>query len=161
MFILRLGTNLIREYLFKKSVELFTFVVLVCIIFYMISLILFIFFEWIFEFLSKNKKNYIWNYEKRKYKFLVGFPSDVDESFLFQLYNDKYSKYFLWSKKYVRRTFRYEFLQKMMFFIHIEIPWKWQFSWNLDFFICIIWMSSFKYEFLHMKTHLLDVKKHF
>ena len=89
------------------------------------------------------------------------FPIVTNHSILLWTYDHKYLKCFSWFKKFVGRTFRYEFLQKSMFFIHIGIPWKWQFSWNFDFFICIIWMSSFKYEFLHTKIHYFDVKKHF
>jgi len=51
--------------------------------------------------------------------------------------------------------------KKRLFHTTYATSSKNDFSWNLIFSTFVLWMSSYKDEFLNMKTQRTDVKKHF
>ena len=88
------------------------------------------------------------------------FRCDINHWVLVGLFRCKNLKCSSWSKKNVEITFRYEFFQITHPKSNMAKPEKSDFSWKLGFSILIIGMSSYKDEFLSVRTHPSDVKKH-
>ena len=61
------------------------------------------------------------------------------------------------SEEFNGRTFRYEFFRRTHPWSVQNNTWKREFSQKSDFSTFFRWMSSSKYEFLHVRTHPFDV----
>ena len=103
---------------------------------------------------SSEELKYFW---MRKTMKIMNFQSDVHSAVEVVNGWEIVQKTSNVSEEFNGRTFRYEFFRRTHPWSVQNNTWKRVFSQKSDFSTFFHWMSSSKYEFLHVRTHPFDV----